>query len=130
MRYALDVPAGFTTWPPELVWTSLAYSGPGATNSAGPKLLGGQRRTMGERSDELPAEAWREITVAQGSQGPRGYLFSTQAGAADSRRKSGEIHWAVYRRTWTAASPYYLSNAPGDTPLETWRTWGGFKVAH
>ena len=26
---------------------------------------------MEERGDELPEEAWREITVAEGSQGPR-----------------------------------------------------------
>ena len=32
-----------------------------------PRLVGGQRRTMGERSDELPEDAWREITVAGGS---------------------------------------------------------------
>ena len=36
-----------------------------------PRLVGGQRRTMEERSGELPEEAWREITVAEGSQGPR-----------------------------------------------------------
>ena len=29
-------------------------------------------------SDELPDEAWREITVAEGSQGPRSYMFSAQ----------------------------------------------------
>ena len=29
-------------------------------------------------SDELPAETWREITVAEGSQGPRSYMFSAQ----------------------------------------------------
>ena len=31
-------------------------------------------------SDELPDEAWREITVAEGSQGPRSYMFSAQRG--------------------------------------------------
>ena len=30
---------------------------------------------MAEGGDELPEEAWREITVAQGSQKPRSYLF-------------------------------------------------------
>ena len=29
-------------------------------------------------SDELPDETWREITVAEGSQGPRSYMFSAQ----------------------------------------------------
>ena len=72
-RYVLDVPAGFTVWPPEPAWTSPAYQGRGAPRK--PRLVGGQRRTMTERSDELPEEAWREITVADGSQGPRSYLF-------------------------------------------------------
>ena len=31
---------------------------------------------MAERSQALPAAAWREITIAQGSQGPRVYRFS------------------------------------------------------
>ena len=35
---------------------------------------------MQERSDELPEEAWREITVAEGSQEPRSYRFSAQRG--------------------------------------------------
>ena len=64
MRYVLDVPAGFTVWPEEPEWTRPAYQGRGAPRK--PRLVGGQRRTTGERSDELPKEAWREITVAEG----------------------------------------------------------------
>ncbi len=52
MRYVLDVPAGFTVWPPEPEWTSPAYQGRGAPRK--PRLAGGQRRTMMERSAELP----------------------------------------------------------------------------
>ena len=33
---------------------------------------------MAERSQALPAAAWREITIAQGSQGPRVYRCSAQ----------------------------------------------------
>ena len=83
-------------------------------------------RTMEQRSDELPEEAWREITVAEGSQGPRSYLFSAQRVRPTSRRKPGEIHWAVYRRNRDGSEPrYYLSNAPEDTPLETLAYVGG-----
>ena len=118
MRYVLDVPAGFTVWPEELERTRPAYQGRGAPRK--PRLKGGQRRTMAERSDELPEEAWREITVAEGSQGPRSYRFSAQRVRPTSRRKPGEIHWAVYRRNLDGSEPrYYLSNAPEDTPLET-----------
>ena len=43
-----------------------------------------------------------------------------------SRRKPGEIHWAIYRRNLDGSEPrYYLSNAPEDTPLETLAYVGG-----
>ena len=81
---------------------------------------------MEQRSGELPEEAWREITVAEGSQGPRSYMFSAQRVRPTSRRKPGEIHWGSYRRNLDGSKPrYYLSNAPEDTPLETLAYVGG-----
>ena len=129
MRYVLDVPAGFTVWPPEPERTSPAYQGRGAPRK--PRLVGGQRRTMTERSDELPGDAWREITVAEGRQGPRSYLFSAQRVRPTSRRKPGEIHWAVYRRNLDGSEPrYYLSNALEDTPFGDPGTRGRLPVAY
>ena len=123
-RYVLDVPAGFTVWPPEPAWTSPAYQGRGAPRK--PRLVGGQRRTLEECSDELPEEAWREITVAEGSQRPRSYEFSAQRVRPTSWRKPGDIHWTIYRRNLDGSEPrYYLSNAPEDTPLETLAYVGG-----
>ena len=64
--------------------------------------------------------------MAEGSQGPRSYLFSAQRVRPTSRRKPGEIHWAIYRRNLDGSEPrYYLSNAPEDTPLETLAYVGG-----
>ena len=130
MRYVLDVPGGTTVWPLEPAWTDPPYQGNGRPRK--PRLKGGQRRTMVERSDELPEEAWREITVAEGSQGPRSYQFSAQRVRSTSKRKPGEIHWAVYRRNRDnrrnrdGSEPrYYLSNAPEDTSLETLAYVGG-----
>ena len=81
---------------------------------------------MGERSAELPEDAWQEITVAQGSQGPRIYQFSAPRVRPTSRRKPGETHWAIWRRNLDGSEPrYYLSNAPEDTPLETLAYVGG-----
>ena len=118
MRYVLDVPAGFTVWPVEPEWTNPKYQGRGQPRK--PKLVGGQRRTMEEQSTELPEEAWQEITVAEGSMGPRSYEFTAQQVRPTSRRKPGEIHWAIWRRNLDGSEPrYYLSNAPLDTPLET-----------
>ena len=124
MWYVLDVPSGFTVWPPEPAWTSVEYQGFGRPRK--PRLRSGQRRTMAERADAITEEAWREITVAEGSQGPRSYLFSAQRVRPTSRRKPGEIHWAIYRRNLDGSEPrYYLSNAPEDTPLETLAYVGG-----
>ena len=110
MWYVLDVPSGFTVWPPEPAWTSVEYQGFGRPRK--PRLRSGQRRTMQERSDELPEAAWHELTVAEGSQGPRSYLFSAQRVRPTSRRKPGEIHWAIYRRNLDGSEPrYYLRMA-------------------
>ena len=90
VSYVLDVPAGFTVWPVEPKWTTPASRGRGGPPK--PRLVAGQRRTMEQRSNELPEDAWREITVALGSQGPRSYLFSAQRVRPTSRRRPGEIH--------------------------------------
>ena len=74
----------------------------------------------------MPEGAWREITVAEGSQDPRNYRFSAQRVRPTSRPKPGEIHWAVYRRNLDGSEPrYYLSNAPEDTTLEALAYVGG-----
>ena len=99
---------------------------PGTGRPPRPRLVSGQRRTMAERSNDLPQDAWREIAVAEGSQGPRTYSFSAQRVRPTSRRKPGEIHWAVWRRNLDGSDPrYYLSNAPENTPLEKLAYVGG-----
>ena len=124
MWYVLDVPGGTTVWPLEPAWTSADYQGFGRPRK--PKLVDGQRRTMEQRSEELPGDAWREITVAEGSQGPRSHMFSAQRVRVTRRRKPGEMVWAVNRRNLDGSEPrYYLSNAPEDTPLETLAYVGG-----
>ena len=58
--------------------------------------------------------------MAEGSQGPRSYMFSAQRVRVTREGKPGEGAWAVYRRNLDGSEPrYYLSNAPEDTMLET-----------
>ena len=124
MRYVLDVPGSTPVWPLAPSWTSPEYPGFGRPRK--PKLKDGQRRTMEQRSDELPGDAWREITVAEGSQGPRSYMFGAQRVRVTRKGKPGEEAWAVYRRNLDGSEPrYYLSNAPEDTMLETLAYVGG-----
>ena len=124
MRYVLDVRPDMTVWLLEPTWTDPPYPGNGRPRK--PRLRGGQRQTMPERAAAIPENAWREITVAQGSQGPRTYRYSAQRVRITHRRKPGEILWAVYRQNRDGSEPrYYLSNAPEDTPLETLAYVGG-----
>ena len=119
MRYVLDVPAGFTVWPEELEWTRPAYQGRGAPRK--PRLVGGQRRTMAERSAELPEEAWREITVAEGSQGPRSYQFSAQRVRPTSRGSPARSTGPSIAGIWTAASR--ATTCPTLRRIPHWRPW-------
>ena len=122
MLYVLDVPGGSTVWPLEPAWTSAEYQGFGRPRK--PRLRDGQRRTMEQRSDELPGDAWREITVAEGSQGPRSYQFSAQRVRPTSKRKPGEIHWAVCRRNLDGSEPrYYCPTLPRTRPRRPWPAW-------
>ena len=124
IQYVLDVRPDMTVWPLEPVWSKPAYQGFGRPRQ--PRLRSGQRRTMAERSSALPEESWREITVAEGSQGPRTYRFGAQGVRETRDRKPGEVAWAIYRQNLDGSEPrYYLSNAPEDTPLETLAHVGG-----
>ena len=124
MQYVLDVRPDMTVWPLEPVWIEPAYQGFGRPRQ--PKLRSGQRLTMAERSLALPEESWREITVAEGSQGPRTYRFGAQRVRETRDRKPGGVAWAIYRQNLDGSEPrYYLSNAPLDTPLETLAHVGG-----
>ena len=128
MRYVLDVPGSTPVWPLQPLWEpswiSLDYPGFGRPRK--PRLVDGQRRTMEQRSDELPDEAWREITVAEGSQGPRSYMFGAQRVRVTRKGKPGQEAWAVHRRNLDGSEPrYYLSNAAEDTMLETLACVGG-----
>ena len=82
MLYVLDVRPDMTVWPLEPAWSEPAYQGFGRPRQ--PKLRSGQRLTMTERSLALPEESWREITVAEGSQGPRTYVEVLPGNAPDN----------------------------------------------
>ena len=124
MRYALDVRPDMTVWPVEPTWSKPAYQGNGRPRKPRPSRE--ERQTMAQRSQTLPEDAWRKITVAEGSQGPRTYRYSAQRVRVTRQRQPGEVLWAIYRQNLDGSEPrYYLSNAPEDTPLETLAHVGG-----
>ena len=124
MYYVLDVRPDMTVWPLEPTWTDPPYQGNGRPRK--PRPVREERQTMAGRSQALPPAAWWEITVAQGSQGPRTYRYSAQRVRVTRRRKPGEVLWVVYRQNLDGSEPrYYLSNAPPDASLETLAYVGG-----
>ena len=133
MHYVLDVPSNTTFWPLQPAWACPEYSGTGRPRK--PRLQEGQRRTMEQGRDELPQEAWREIAVAQGSQGPRVYRFSAQRVRATRQHQPGEVVWAVWRRNLDDSEPrYYLSKLPVQCSRRHYLgdpgPGGGIQVAH
>ena len=124
MHYVLDVRPDLTVWPLEPTWSNPPDQGNGRPRK--PRLRREERQTMAQRGAALPAEAWREIAIAMGRQGPRAYRYSAQRVRVTRQRKPGEVLWAIYRQNMDGSEPrYYLSNAPEDTPLETLAQVGG-----
>ena len=124
MQYVLDVPPDTPVWPLEPTWSRPAYHGRGRPPQLKPRHQ--ERLSVAERSLAQPKEAWREVTVAEGAQGPRTYRFSAERIRETRNREPGGVLWAVYRQNLDGSQPrYYFSNAPEDTPLETLARVGG-----
>jgi len=124
VHYVLDVPPNTPVWPLEPIWTSPASRGRGRPPK--PKLRNDQRQTVAQRRLARPQELWREVTVAEGAQGPRTYRYSAERVRETRNRKPGGVLWAVYRQNLDGSEPrYYFSNAPAGTPLETLARVGG-----
>lgn len=115
-RYVLEVPAETPVWPREPTWETPPYRGKGRPPE--PRPVAAERQEVRERAQALPEAAWQEITVAEGTQGPRTYRF-----AAERRRETrdgapGKVLWVVYRQNLDGSEPrYYFANSPEQTPL-------------
>jgi SRSO17 transposase len=116
--FVLEVPGGTPVWPIATIWDVPSYSGFGRPRKAQPKP--GQRRQAKERAAALGPQAWQEVCVGEGTQGPRVYRFAAER-VRDSRdRQPGEALWLLHRRNLDGSEPRtYFSNAPDPTPLET-----------
>ena len=79
-----------------------------------------QRQAVRDRVKTLPADAWQEITVAEGTQGPRTYRFAAERVRETRDGVPGAVLWLVYRENLDGSEPRsFFSNAPADTPLGT-----------
>jgi len=117
-RYVLEVPGHLTVWPVEPTWEQPPYGGFGRPAKARPVVA--ERQTVAERAAALPQEAWQEITVAEGAQGPRTYRFAFERVRVTRERKPGEQRWLIHKQNRDGTEPRaFFSNAPADTPVET-----------
>src|SRR5205085_27140 len=116
--YVLEVPADTPVWPREPTWETPPYRGKGRPPE--PRPVAAERQTMRERAQALPPAAWREITVAEGSQGPRTYRFAAERLRETRDGVPGQELWGVYRENRDGSEPrYYFANAAADAPLST-----------
>ena len=113
-HYVLAIPA---TTP---IWTEHS---PGASASTGAVrvIRTWTAHTAATAATTLTATAWRRITVAAGSKGPRTYDWAAVRVAVGERGWPGPERWLLVRRCVSDPSEraYYLSNAPPETPLGT-----------
>jgi SRSO17 transposase len=71
-----------------------------------------RQRRVDRIADELPADAWRRLSVGDGSKGPRAYDWA--AGRLGGERPRGLVRWVLVRRSVPdpADRAYYLCLAP------------------
>jgi SRSO17 transposase len=114
--YVLDVPKTTPVFPAEVVWHTQPRKRMGRPPKAQPTP--GQKRTAEQSAAALPEHAWHELTIAQGAQGPRRYLFACERIHESLDDVPGPEAWLVHRRNLDGTEArYYLSNAAIDQTL-------------
>ena len=85
------------------------------------------QRRVDRIADELPAAAWRRVSVGDGSKGPRAYDWA--AGRLGGERPHGLTRWVLVRRSVAdpADRAYYLCLAPPDTTGEALAVAAGMR---
>jgi SRSO17 transposase len=85
-----------------------------------PPLIVGEAKRVDEVIAALPAKAWRRVTVAEGSQGPRVYEYACVWVWFSEEGLPGPKERLLVRRS-IAQEPelkYHRCNAPAEVPLE------------
>jgi SRSO17 transposase len=117
-NYVLEVPGNTPVWPVETTWSTPPYGGRGRPPQPQPVVA--ERREVRERAAALAPTAWHAITVAEGAQGPRTYLFACERVRESRDREPGEALWLIHKQNLDGTEPRaYFSNAPAFTPPRT-----------
>jgi SRSO17 transposase len=116
--YVLEIPAETPVWPLQPTWETPPYRGKGRPPE--PRPVASERQAVRERAAVLPAAAWQEITVAEGTQGPRTYRFAAERRRETRDGQPGQVLWVVYRENRDGTEPrYYVANAAPDASRAT-----------
>ncbi len=119
--YVLEVPCRQPVFTQAAKTEVPAWSGRGP-HPTKPRLVDGEPGPQAVEvvAASLTTEDWQLLTVAEGAQGPRTYLFAARRVWESREGLPGRACWLVLRRNPDGSEPkYYLSNAPADTPLLT-----------
>lgn len=126
--YLVDVPSNTQVWPQEVSWVVPPRAGKRGRLPNTPRPAKEEQKSMQERATALPQEAWQEIKIGEGAQGPRIHLFACERLRDTRDGKPGEIVWAIYRKNLDGSDPgYSISNAPEDTPPQKLATIDGMR---
>jgi SRSO17 transposase len=89
------------------------------------RVLGGKAQTVAETAAALPPECWQRLILKEGSKGPIVAelaclnVFTVQQAEKGNRLEVREQRLVLRRDPLSGECKYYLSNAPKDTPIET-----------
>jgi len=117
--YVVDTSADARVWLTEPVVIPAGTKGPRGRATTRPKVATKPER-VDEAASRLPAQAWKRVVVAEGSQGPRiyGYAF-VWVWFSEEGLPSGRERLLVRRSLGQQAEvKYHRSNAPAGIPLE------------
>lgn len=117
-RYLLEVPSNTTVWTVDPAGQVPPHQGCGRRPTR-PKR--DAVRSVQAVAAHLPAAAWQNYQLREGTTGPLVFQFAAVRVWAIRHRKPGPPIWLVIRRA-LGENPevkYYVSSAPADTPLAT-----------
>jgi len=120
-RYVRDVPATTPVFDQPALAAVPPWRGRGGKPTT-PRLVpdAAPARTVAASAAGLSPRAWRDLTVAEGAQGPRTYPFVALRVWESRDGLPGRACWLLPRHNLDgSAARSYLSNAPEDTPLLT-----------
>lgn len=120
LLYVLEVESTLPVFEEESETVLPAWSGRGRPPTKR-RLAAGARpgREVRAVRQEIAPEAWRVLTAAEGSQGPRRYRFAALRVWESRGGLPDRPAWLLLRENLDGSEPRsFLSNAPGDTALQ------------